>query len=203
MEPTVTQREPDKADAMMGGVEAGRATSDTVRRSFTWGFCTSSSSDSAFCEAQAPVKTRLCPPPAPARVLGPISARPLPAPAPHLPPLLSPVPCQAAPPSRRGSPSWRQSRPGPAPFFPSAPEGLQRSPRVSRRPRWGWYLDEGRILLAGDHHLSRARGGEAVGGGEAPAGRGRRGRLGGLLCAVPRHCQLICGQPRGWGSGDP
>lgn len=41
------------AEAMMGGVEAGRATSDTARRSFTCGFCTSSSSDSAFCKAQA------------------------------------------------------------------------------------------------------------------------------------------------------
>lgn len=41
------------AEAMMGGVEAGRATSDTARRSFTWGFCTSSSSDSAFCKGQA------------------------------------------------------------------------------------------------------------------------------------------------------
>lgn len=64
---------------------------------------------------------------------------------------------------------------------------------------WGWYLDEGRILLAGDHDLSSACGGQAMGGGEAPAGRGRWWGLGGLLGAVSGHCQLICRQPRGWG----
>lgn len=38
------------AEAMMGGVDAGLTTSDTVRLSFTWGFWVSSSSDSAFCK---------------------------------------------------------------------------------------------------------------------------------------------------------
>ena len=182
----------------MGGVEAGRATSDTVRRSFTWGFCTSSSSDSAFCKAQAPVRTRLCPPPAPAHRTGPIRGG---LSCSSSSSAASSVPCQR-PPSRGGSPSHKQSHHWPAPSFPSAPEGLQRSSWVSRCPGWGWYLDEGRVLLAGDHNLPSARGGQAMGGGEAPAGRGRRGRLGGLLCAVSRHRQLICGQPRGWGSGD-
>lgn len=37
------------AEAMMGGVDAGLTTSDTVRLSFTCGFWVSSSSDSAFC----------------------------------------------------------------------------------------------------------------------------------------------------------
>lgn len=41
------------ADAMMGGVDAGLTTSDTVRLSFTWGFWVSSSSDSAFCKRGA------------------------------------------------------------------------------------------------------------------------------------------------------
>lgn len=39
------------AEAMMGGVDAGLTTSDTVRLSFTCGFWVSSSSDSAFCGA--------------------------------------------------------------------------------------------------------------------------------------------------------
>lgn len=41
------------AEAMMGGVDAGLTTSDTVRLSFTCGFWVSSSSDSAFCELGA------------------------------------------------------------------------------------------------------------------------------------------------------
>lgn len=41
------------AEAMMGGVDAGLTTSDTVRLSFTCGFCVSSSSDSAFCKRGA------------------------------------------------------------------------------------------------------------------------------------------------------
>ena len=61
----------------------------------------------------------------------------------------------------------------------NTPEGLQRSSQASLplNPMYlsptqggGWYLDEGRILLAGDHDLSSACGGQAMGGGEAPAG---------------------------------
>ena len=97
------------AEAMIGGVEAGRATSDTVRRSFTWGFCTSSSSDSAFCKARASLDQALPASSSPPRSypFQTIS---------HLPTQLRII-YQA--PSHGGSTSQKQGRHQPASFFPS------------------------------------------------------------------------------------
>lgn len=143
----------------------------------------------------------------PAHLLGPIPSRPYPTCPPSSALSAWPLPMEEAQASSRVATSQ-------PPFFPlplregATPEGLQRSSQASLplNPTYlspsqgrGWYLDEGRILLAGDHDLSSACGGQAMGGGEAPAGRGRWWGLGGLLCAVSGHCQLICGQPRGWG----